>query len=239
MPRQLTFDLPPPHPAAARDDFIVAPSNAQAVAMLDRPGDWPGGRLVLTGAAGSGKSHLAGIVATEWGASPCTGADLGRADVPALAEPGIAVIEDAEAVAGDPAAEAAMFHLMNLIQAEGGRLLLTAARPPARWPVALPDLRSRLMAMAEARITPPEDALLAQLLVKLFADRQLRVAPQVVAWLVARMERAPALARDLVAALDARALERGAPISRALAAEVLADLTAARPDPAPELPLGS
>lgn len=232
MARQLTFDLPPPHPAAARDDFIVAPSNAAAVTMLDRPGDWPGGRLVLTGAPGSGKSHLAGIVTTEWGASCSTGAALAGADIPALAAPGIAVIEDAEGVAGDHGAEAALFHLINLIQAEGGRLLMTAARAPARWPVSLPDLHSRLMATAEVRLAPPEDALLAQLLVKLFADRQLRVGAPVVAWLVTHMDRAPGLARDLVAALDARALERGASITRPLAAEVLADLTGTAPPPA-------
>lgn len=232
MPRQLAFDLPPPHPAAARDDFIVAPSNAAAVAMLDRPGDWPGGRLALTGASGAGKSHLAGIFAAEWGASVATGATLAATDIPALAAPGVVVIEDAAAIAGDARAEAALFHLMNLVQADGGRLLLTATRAPARWGVALPDLQSRLAAMTDARLGDPEDALLAQLLVKLFADRQLRVSPPVVAWLVARMERAPALARDLVAALDTRALERGTAISRALAAEVLGDLTAAATDPA-------
>lgn len=235
MVRQLTFDLPPPHPAAARADFIVAPSNAVAVAMLDRPGDWPGGRLVLTGAPGAGKSHLAGIFAAEWGAALCPGAALAHADIPALAAPGVVVIEDADAVATDAAAEAALFHLMNLVQAEGGRLLLTAPRAPARWPVALPDLRSRLMAVTEARLGDPEDALLAQLLVKLFADRQLRVAPPVVAWLVTRMDRAPGLARELVATLDARALERGAAITRPLAAEVLAELTARAQ---PRLPLG-
>lgn len=225
MARQLAFDLPPARVAAARGDFIRAPSNAAAVALLDRPGDWPGGRLVLTGAAGSGKSHLAGIFAEEWGASVATGAMLGGADVPGLAAAGAVVVEDAEALAGRPGAEAALFHLMNLVQAEGGRLLMTATRAPARWGLALPDLASRAAAMVEARLMPPEDALLAQLLVKLFADRQLRVSPQVVAWLVQRMDRAPALARDLVAALDARALERGSPVSRALAAEVLAELS--------------
>lgn len=229
MARQLAFDLPPARVAVARGDFIVAPSNAAAVAMLDRPGHWPGGRLALTGAPGSGKSHLAAIFAEEWGAACTRGAALAGADVPGLAAAGAVVVEDAGALAGDAGAEAALFHLMNLVQAEGGRLLLTDAAPPARWPLALPDLASRAAALAVARLEAPEDALLAQLLVKLFADRQLRVSPQLVSWLALRMDRAPGLARALVARLDARALERGGALSRALAAEVLAEMQAEAP----------
>ncbi len=59
----------------------------------------------------------------------------------------------------------------------GGSLLLTTPAPPAALPIALADLASRLRALPVAGIAPPDDALLAAVLVKHFADRQLRVAP--------------------------------------------------------------
>ena len=73
--------------------------------------------------------------------------------------------------------EAALLHLINICAERGQRLLLAGREPPARWPVALPDLRSRLRATAVAAVRPPEDALLAALLRKHFADRQLRLDP--------------------------------------------------------------
>ncbi|MEZ5686195.1 MAG: chromosomal replication initiator DnaA [Paracoccaceae bacterium] len=219
MSRQLAFDLPLKQ-AQGRDDFFVAPANALALATLDAPAGWPGRRMLLIGPEGAGKSHLAQIWADTHGAPVLAASALAEADIPALAR-GPVVIEDAGAVAGRPACETALFHLHNLAQAEGGTLLLTAAAPPRDWGLALPDLASRMAALASVRIAPPDDALLAAVLVKLFADRQLVVAPGLIDWLVGRMDRSLATARRLVAALDARALAEGRKISRPLAAEVL------------------
>ena len=102
-----------------------------------------------------------------------------------------------------------------------GRLLITATTPPRDWRLALPDLHSRMQAAALTRLEPPDDALLSAVLIKLFADRQITVPPNLIAYLVSRMERSIAAARDMVAVLDARALAAARPVTRALAAEVL------------------
>ena len=102
------------------------------------------------------------------------------------------------------AAEEALFHLCNRLALGGGSLLVTGREPPARWPLALPDLASRLRAAPVARLEPPDDALLAAVLVKLFADRQVAVAPELIGYLVGRIDRAFAAAEATVARLDAR-----------------------------------
>ena len=79
----------------------------------------------------------------------------------------------------------------------------------------------RLLDDAIARLDAPDDALLSAVLVKLFADRQIAVPPNLIPYLAARMDRSIAAARHLVAALDARALALGRPVTRALAAELL------------------
>ena len=214
MPRQLTLDLPV-RPALGREDFFVAASNAAAVAFVDAPERWPFGKLLLIGPRGSGKSHLAEVFAQDRQALIVEGADLFEMGEP----PTAVVVENAERVAARH--EETLFHLHNQIAERGGLLLLTAAEPPGNWGLRLPDLQSRMQATAIARLDPPDDALLAAVLVKLFADRQLQVPANLVSYLVSRMDRSFAAARRLVADLDARALALGRPVTRALAAELL------------------
>ena len=223
MAEQLTFTLPM-REALGRGDFYVGPSNAVAVASVDNWRDWPEGKFLLIGPAGAGKTHLAHVWAAESGAAVVGADTLAGADIPALAARPAVVVEDAPLIAGSADGEAALFHLHNLLLAEGGRLLLTARSAPPRWGLELADLVSRMQATPSAALEPPDDALLAAVLVKLFADRQLAVSPQVVAFLVTRMERSLDQARSLVAAIDTLALEQARPVTRALAGEVLADM---------------
>ena len=221
MTTQLAFDLPAPA-SLRREDFFVSPANALALAVIDGGASgWPLGKMLLLGPAGSGKTHLAHVWARAAGAEILAAAALGQADIDARAR-GPLVLEDAQGVAGDARAEAALFHLHNRLAERRLPLLITATAPPRDWGLALPDLASRMQGTAVTRLDPPDDALLSAVLVKLFADRQIAVAPALIPWLVARMDRSLAAARDLVAALDAASLARGGPVTRALAQRLLA-----------------
>jgi chromosomal replication initiation ATPase DnaA len=201
-PVQLVFDLSLP-PALGPEDFVVAPGNAEAVAWLSGERAWPGPLLALYGPPGSGKSHLLALWAARHGAVRVT--DIAASAARPGAQP--LVIDDAAAAVA--AAEEAMFHRINRAAGEGGRILLADAEPPSRWPVALPDLASRLRAAIAVPLAPPDDELLAQLLAKLFADRRLAVGPRTIGWLVPRMERSFAAARRIVAAVDRASLAEG------------------------------
>lgn len=228
MTEQLTLDLGALQ-STERADFFVSPSNALALATLDAPSAWPSRKLVLIGDAGAGKSHLAAVWAAEQGARIIGIGDLTAADVPDLAA-GSVVVEDADRITCR-AQEEALFHLHNLVLAEGGRLLLTARTAPRGWgaggfAIGLPDLISRMQAASMVRLEAPDEALLAVVLVKLFADRQLIVPPALIPWLVSRMDRSMAMARAMVDALDAQALAEHRAVTRAMAADVLARLNA-------------
>lgn len=224
MPEQLTFDLPT-RPALGREDFLVAPSNADALAMIEAWAAWPNAKLVLSAPPGAGKTHLAHVWARAAGAAIQPARDLPAADIPALAAAPVAV-ENADAIAGDRQAEDALFHLHNVCGAQGTPLMLTARSAPSRWGLALPDLASRLEATMLVTIAPPDDTLLAGMLFKHFADRQLDVGDSVIRYLVARMERSAAAAGAVAAALDSLSLTEKRPVTRRLAARVL-DMAAA------------
>ncbi|MBL9046062.1 MAG: chromosomal replication initiator DnaA [Tabrizicola sp.] len=217
MIRQLAFDLPDLL-AMTREDFFVAPSNALALQSIESWQSWPGQKLLLVGPEGAGKSHLARIWAAMADAVVLGAAKLGQTDLTDFAGRAL-VVEDADRIGGS---EAALFHLHNLATS-GGSLLLTARTAPRDWGLSLPDLISRMQATPIVQLEAPDDSLLSAVLVKLFADRQVAVAPNLIPYLVSRMPRSIGAARALVATLDARALAAGRPITRALAGEVLGE----------------
>lgn len=224
-PRQLTLDLRTP-PAQSRADFLPAEANSAALTMLDAPQNWPNGRMLLIGPEGSGKSHLAAFWAAENGARHVEAASL----TPEIADRlvtdrGALVVEDADHAGFAAGAEQALFHLWNLCGARDCLLLLTARTAPRDWGLTLPDLRSRMDAMPQVRLGSPDEGLLAAVLVKLFADRQLQVPSGLIDWLVLRMDRDLGLARRLVAAMDQAALADKTPITRRIAADLLDKLT--------------
>lgn len=219
MFRQLALDLPR-IPMRSRADLFTSPANLPALAAVEDWQNWPGGKMLLVGPEGSGKTHIAHIWADSAAATLVSASYLAEADLPSLACAPVA-IEDADRIAGNLAAEAALFHLHNLALPEG-RLLITAASPPRDWGLTLPDLQSRLQAAPLTRLSPPDDALLSAVLIKLFADRQIAVSPNLIAYLLNRMDRSIAVAQDIVAKLDAASLALGRPVSRSLAAALLA-----------------
>ena len=198
---------------------MAGPSNAAALRLIERWPDWPTPVVLLTGPVGSGKTHLAHIWAAQAKAEIVPAVALAVEGIPRIA-PGTALaVED---ISANTVPEAALFHLINGIRELGGSLLLTSRDQADEWRVSLPDLRSRLRFAAPVALGAPEDELLRQVLVKLFADRQLVVDKPLIDYLISRMERSFSAAVGLVDALDEEALAAGRPITRAMAADILA-----------------
>lgn len=198
------------------EDFCPAPSNAAAREWLAQPEIWSNGRLVLWGEAGCGKTHLLHIWAQTHAAQVIEGASWRGFIRPS----GPVAIDDAELVP-DPTA---LLHLLNAAAEENMPVLLAARQPPLRMSYKLADLTSRLRASACVEIRAPEDDLLDALLTRLAAARQLNLPPAVHHLLLLHLPRAPGYYREAVARLDRLAMDRGMRITRAMAAEILAEL---------------
>ena len=224
--RQLVLDLPA-RPALGREAFFVAPANALALAQVDAWPRWPARRMAVVGPAGAGKTHLAHVWAARAGAEVMAADALAGLDPGSVAADAALVVEDVDRLGelGQQAAaraEEVLFHLCNRLAVQGS-LMVSGRAAPAFWPVGLPDLASRLQAAGLARLEAPDDALLAAVLLKLFADRQIAVGPELIGYLLPRMDRSFAAAEALVAALDRAALARRRAITPRLAGEVLGE----------------
>ena len=203
----LPFDWPPD---PRDDEFLVSDSNVRAVQQLERWSTWPVMAVVLTGPRKSGRSLLARIFAAKSGGE---------------------IIDDAERQS-----ETAIFHAWNRAQETRHPLVIVADVPPPEWVVKLPDLRSRLTASPTARIGPPDETLMQALFERQFFRRGLDARPDLIQWLILRVERSHVALLRTVDVLDQAVLERhkrlSIPLARATLTEV--GLIAGR---APELPI--
>lgn len=216
MSRQLRLALHE-DPAADPAAFVVSASNREAGALIDAWPDWPGGALALAGPEDAGKSHLANMWAERADAVAVTGAELATLDREALADRPL-LIDPAD----DGVDEEALFHLLNRAAASGGALLIVARQPPSDWSCRVPDLRSRLNALTVARVYPPDDALLREVLQRFLRARLIVPVDEVLDYLVQRMERSAPRARQIALQIDETLNARpGRPLTRALAREIL------------------
>ena len=217
--RQLTLDWPHA-PSYAREDFLEAPGNSEALRTVLAWPDWAARTLMLVGPSGAGKSHLGAIWARVAAARTVSADTLAHTPLVELAAARTLLIEDADRIG---AHESALFHLLNLTRESGAYLLLTARAQPDVWGLKTPDLLSRLRLAPIVSLGAPDLDLSKAVLFKLFSDRQLAVDPSVIAYIALRIERSLDAARAIVAALDREALARGRGVTRAMAAEFLRD----------------
>jgi chromosomal replication initiation ATPase DnaA len=209
-------------PSFAAGDFLVSACNQNAFDWIERWPHWNGPALAVCGPPACGKTHLAHVWQARSGAVFIEAGQLPTAD-PAQLLPvsGACVVDGIGAAAFAAGGERTLLHLYNMIAERRGHLMLCAETPPARWPLRLADLRSRVLAATVVTIEPPDDGLLETLLAKLFADRQLAVDRGTIIYIVTRMERSFDAARRLVAAIDRAALAKQRRPTLGLVREIL------------------
>jgi chromosomal replication initiation ATPase DnaA len=219
-PRQLTFRWPH-SPSFAREDFLPASSNRDALRAIEVWPNWASRMLLLIGPEGAGKSHLGAIWAGVAGAITLRGEALTERNFEACAQACAVLIDDADRATQG---ETHFFHVMNTVLENNVWLLLTARVAPDGWGLKIPDLLSRLRLAPMERLAAPDVELTEAVLFKLFSDRQLQVEPHVITYIALRIERSLGVAREIVGMLDHEALTQGRRVTRAMASEALREM---------------
>lgn len=199
---QFALALPSAPARLSRRDFVVAPSNEHALAMLLQWRASVEPLLVIAGPTASGKTHLLHILAEDSG--------------------GAIAIVDGIASGVDPLS---LLSMIERARETGARLAIAGKGDPADWAHGLRDLETRLAAAARIVLNEPDEALLRAVVLKLLGDRQLRASPGLAAYATARLPKTFAAAAAFVAAIDAASIASRLPIGLRLARAVIANLS--------------
>jgi hypothetical protein len=176
--------------------FILSDANRDAFDHFRRWSMWPVKATVLTGPRRSGRSLLArGFVARVGGR----------------------LFDDAERHD-----EEALFHAWNDAQ-DSGRPMVMVVDDSDGWPIALPDLRTRIAVTPVARILQPDDALFSDLIALLFADRGLHIPREAMNFITGRVQRDYLTAEKVVEAIDRFAIAERARLTLPTVRKALID----------------
>jgi len=201
------------------DDFIPSAENNEAYHFIYRWPDWGKQRyasvFLLYGPVGCGKTHLSHIWRSLSEAVFLTTEQLTEPKRNAV------IIEDIDQWSYD---EEMLLHFLNNAIEDKQYVLLTSAVPPAQLPFTLPDLTSRLRAVPSLAIAPPGSELLRLVLMKQFADRQLRVSNDVINYIITHSERSFTAIAELVSAIDKKAMKDKRNITIPLLKELFDDI---------------
>ncbi|HEX7371063.1 MAG TPA: DnaA regulatory inactivator Hda [Rhodanobacteraceae bacterium] len=231
MIRQFPLDLRwPPHQRL--DAFWPGGNVAPLQGVTDAAAGVGDAWLFLHGASGTGKSHLliGACRATIEAKQPARYVALGqlagpRGDaVAAIDAEGLLAIDDVQAIAGDPAAERALFDLYNRGRAAGARMLFAAQAAPTELGIALPDLVSRLAMCTQYALRPLDDAGRRAMLRLLAGRLGLRLDDDVLDWWFARQSRDPASLVALLHRADRASLAAQRRITIPLLRDLLSDV---------------
>lgn len=180
------------------DNFFAGP-NAEAVASLRQLA--PGSAIPaiwIYGGIATGKTHLLHAAASAIGGQVLNLSESGAAARANVQAPLIA-FDDLDQTVSDPDGALWLLRLIDQRRAQGLPLLFAAGAPPSRLAVALPDLLTRLEAMAVLGLKPLRELDRRELL-RLHADaRGLDLPADASAWLLAHLRRD---AGSLIAALE-------------------------------------
>ena len=209
LPLEMTFCS-----LMGRDNFIVSECNALALASIDQWPEWRGEchALNLVGPAGAGKSHLASIWQSMIKSSHLldgVSADKAPPDQAFYVLDGVAANADWD--------EESLFHYFSRCVDEKGGMLLLSRTPVGQMDWSLPDLRSRMRAVNVAHIGPPDDGLLYALLDKYFFERQLAAPPEMLSYIVRRMERSFASVQIIASCVERHSIANKKPLTISLA----------------------
>lgn len=206
------------------DTLVVTEANRDAAGLLTHWQTWPNGALALVGPAGSGKTHLALAWALEAGARHLApDAQPDAAAVLFRESGGRLVIDDADG----PRNEAMLWRVLDMARSEGGAILLVSEKPPASWPIAVPDLASRLKSLAVARLQEPDQALMEVVLRRVCREQFILLRDDTAQYLALRLPRSFAAAHMVAAALDAELVKGAKPVAMKAARAALLKVQAA------------
>ena len=218
--KQLYFEMPNKK-ALGIEDYIITDSNNFAFDLIVKMVKGEINFGLISGPPYSGKTHLSKILiknARNYKTLYFDGDYQNILD--RFEDSDFFILENIDKAKHDKF-EHELFHIINFAKENNKKLLMTSRKRISEIDLNLEDLKSRLNSILEAKIKEPDDQLMELLLIKIFNDKQLKINPNIIDFLVSRLERSYESINLFIEKIDKFSLEKGKKITIPLINDLL------------------
>ena len=218
--KQLYFEMPNKS-ALGIEDYMITDSNNFAFDLIVKMVKGEINFGLISGPPYSGKTHLSKILVKNTINYKALYIDRDYQNILDKFESSdILILENIDKVKYDKS-EQDLCHIINLVKESNKKLLMTSRKSISEIDLSLEDLKSRLNSILEAKIKEPDDQLMKLLLIKIFNDKQLKINPNIIDFLVSRLERSYESINLFIEKIDKFSLEKGKKITIPLINDLL------------------
>ena len=218
--KQLYFEMPNKS-ALGIEDYMITDSNNFAFDLIIKMVKGEINFGLISGPPYSGKTHLSKILVKNTINYKSLYIDRDYQNILDKFESSdILILENIDKVKYDKS-EQDLFHIINFSKENNKKLLMTSRKPISEIDLNLKDLKSRLNSILEAKIKEPDDQLMKLILIKILNDKQLKINPNVIDFLVSRLERSYESINLFIEKIDKFSLEKSKKITIPLISDLL------------------
>ena len=218
--KQLYFEMPNKK-ALGIEDYIITDSNNFAFDLIVKMVKGEINFGLISGPPYSGKTHLSKILIKNARNYKILYFDGDYQNIlDRFEDSDFFILENIDKAKHDKF-EHELFHIINLAKENNKKLLMTSRKRISEIDLNLEDLKSRLNSILEAKIKEPDDQLMELLLIKIFNDKQLKIKPNIIDFLVSRLERSYESINLFIEKIDKFSLEKGKKITIPLINDLL------------------
>ena len=200
-------------------DFYVSKSNEHVFNLIN---NWPKNKekfLNIIGEKFSGKSHLINIFLEKNKGLKINSKNLNEKFLQETKFYQNIILEDLNTLID----EKLFYTLINIVDSENKRLIITSETPIIKMNFNLSDLHSRSKIFFLTRIESPDDDLIFALILKNLSDRQISIDKKLIDYIIKRIDRSYSNISDFIYKIDQISLKKKRSIDFKIIKEALGD----------------
>ena len=190
------------------DDFFVSKCNYFAFNLVETWPKWEKNVLNIYGEKFSGKSHLSEIFKKKNKAIIIKSDEINNDFFNKIRFHENIILDNMDYISD----EKILYSIFNFAEQYNKYLIINSIMPINLIDFTLPDLKSRLKNCIFAKIDKPDDDMIFALVLKHFADRQIKIEKKIIEYITKRIERSYGKILDFIYKVDQFSLINKKPI---------------------------
>jgi len=190
------------------DDFFVSKCNYFAFSLIESWPKWEKNILNIYGEKFCGKSHLSEIFKRKHKAIIIKNDEINNNFFNKIRYYENIILDNLEFLSD----EKTLYSIFNFVEQYNKYLIINSIDSINSIEFTLPDLKSRLKNCIFAKIDKPDDDMIFALVLKHFADRQIKIEKKIIEYITKRIERSYGKIFDFIYKVDQFSLINKKPI---------------------------